>query len=637
MCGQTIQIWKVSRVEDRFLKLLANEAPVSEFGQVVADVAVTGTSPEEIQRVESGYHLALQVRGMLEARQQREMELTALIDTARDLAAVRDLDFLLHDIVRRARRLLSVDLAYLSLVNAERTETSFRVTDGSISPRFQRLRLPFGAGLGGLVAQSGSPHWTTNYFTDQQIKHVGDIDAAVAEEGAVSILGVPLSSGDEVIGVLFAANRVERPFSQNEVALLSSLAIHATIAIENTRLLEDTRKTVTELHAAQRVIEEHSGAIERAAAAHERLLDVVLNGGDLHEVAYGLVEVLGGAVAVLDDTGSVIACVGDLPHDDAELRRLAMRRGGSSESLRIGDHAIHTCPVVAAQEQFALLVSVRDQPFDEADQRIVERGAVVAALVFLFQRSVSEAESRVRGEVLCDLLEGRAAERASLAQREQVLGVDLDQPYAVLVATAESASRRPLERAVAGIAERQKGLSADYFGLCVVLLPSTDVRTLSHSVGEQLNRELGCPVTVAGAGPGRGSDGVPEQFQYAKRSLEAMRSLGRVGEAACSDDLGFIGLLLSPNHDTGWFVDHTIGPLLRYDRERGTALRSTVEAYFASDRNLAATAKALHVHVNTVTQRLDRVGRLLGSDWKSPERALQVQLALQVSRLRPES
>jgi DNA-binding PucR family transcriptional regulator len=35
-----------------------------------------------------------------------------------------------------------------------------------------------------------------------------------------------------------------------------------------------------------------------------------------------------------------------------------------------------------------------------------------------------------------------------------------------------------------------------------------------------------------------------------------------------------------------------------------------------------------------VTQRLDRVGQLLGADWQEPERALEIQLALRLHRLR---
>ena len=40
------------------------------------------------------------------------------------------------------------------------------------------------------------------------------------------------------------------------------------------------------------------------------------------------------------------------------------------------------------------------------------------------------------------------------------------------------------------------------------------------------------------------------------------------------------------------------------------------------------------MHPNTVAQRLDRIGTLLGEDWRDPSRGLDVQLALRLCRLR---
>ena len=51
---------------------------------------------------------------------------------------------------------------------------------------------------------------------------------------------------------------------------------------------------------------------------------------------------------------------------------------------------------------------------------------------------------------------------------------------------------------------------------------------------------------------------------------------------------------------------------------RGTDLVRTLDAYFASGMSPARTKDDLHVHVNTVAQRLERIGRLLGPDWQSP-------------------
>ena len=60
----------------------------------------------------------------------------------------------------------------------------------------------------------------------------------------------------------------------------------------------------------------------------------------------------------------------------------------------------------------------------------------------------------------------------------------------------------------------------------------------------------------------------------------------------------------------------------------------TVTAYFQHAGNLTRTAAALPVHMNTLLKRLDRVGTVLGDDWRSPDRALQLQVALRLLALR---
>jgi len=82
------------------------------------------------------------------------------------------------------------------------------------------------------------------------------------------------------------------------------------------------------------------------------------------------------------------------------------------------------------------------------------------------------------------------------------------------------------------------------------------------------------------------------------------------------------------------FVTGMIGPVLDYDEKRGTDLVETLDAWFASGSRPAETARRLHVHPNTVSQRLDRVGKLLGERWKDPARTLDLQMALHLLRLR---
>jgi DNA-binding PucR family transcriptional regulator len=73
--------------------------------------------------------------------------------------------------------------------------------------------------------------------------------------------------------------------------------------------------------------------------------------------------------------------------------------------------------------------------------------------------------------------------------------------------------------------------------------------------------------------------------------------------------------------------------VVNHDARRGTVLAQTLEVYYGTGQSLVASAKALHVHPNTVTQRLDRVKRLLGPEWNAPANAVDVQLALRLLRL----
>ncbi|NEA21423.1 PucR family transcriptional regulator, partial [Actinomadura bangladeshensis] len=119
----------------------------------------------------------------------------------------------------------------------------------------------------------------------------------------------------------------------------------------------------------------------------------------------------------------------------------------------------------------------------------------------------------------------------------------------------------------------------------------------------------------------------------AQRCADALLSLGRRGDGAGAAELGFVGLLIGDDRDVTGFLTSALGPVLDYDERRGTSLVQTLEAYFGTSGSLSRTAERLHIHVNTVSQRLDRIARLLGEDWQTPERALELQLALRLNHL----
>jgi sugar diacid utilization regulator len=619
-----------------YLDLLAREAPAVEFDRPALEARTAGAPPEVLDELERARSVALGVRALLERRRRREAELSALVETISDLATLHDLDAVLEAIVRRARKLLGTDVTYMTLRDEERGDTYMRVTDGSVSARFQHLRLPMGAGLGGLVAQTSTPYVTATYPGDARFRHTNDIDTAVAEEGIVAILGVPLRLGSRIVGVLFAANRSARPFSREEVTLLGSLAAHAAVAIDNARLLAETRTALAELSTANRLIREHSASVERAAEAHDRMAGLVLHGGDVSDLAASVAELLSGALCVLDSDGRCLASVGEagtpavLADAAASARALGrtVQRGGLWAT--VGG---------AGGEALCALVLRPSRELAEADLRILERAAVVTALLLLSRSSLAEAESRVRGELLDDLVSRPVEDLEMVRERARRFGVDLDEVHAVLVLRGPAELRQRITAWAAGQAAHRGGLAAYRDGVGVLLVPGSVVPgwqpgELARQLAREVRGAVGVPVTVGAAGPVHGPGEVADAYREAERCAAALVALGRVGDGASGADLGFVGLLLgSGDRDIEGYVRAALGPVLDYDARHGTVLRQTLEAYFGVGASPARAAEVLHVHVNTVTQRLGRLANLLGADWQRPERALDLQLALRLYRL----
>ena len=599
--------------ESRLLELLA-------AGASAADIAAVDTDP--VLR-----DLALQVRAVTDLRRRREQELEALVETAQDLATMDDPARVLEAIVLRARTLLGTDLSYLTLYDAAAGDTFMRATAGSVSSAFQQLRLELGAGLGGLAASTHRPYWTADYAADERFRHTSPIDTAVGDEGIVAICGTPLLVKDEFVGVLFAANRTPRTFTPDEVSVLGSLAALAAVSLVQVGALDAVRR--------------HTEGLERAAAAHDRFAGIVLRGGGVGEITEALHSLLGVWVVLVDDQGierSAAGPVPEVPGEAAASAAAAARRhpyavdaplDTAGRLIRTGDRWV--VPVSAVDLPLGQLVVGGPVDLDEADRRTVERAAVVTALVLLGERQRADAQLQVRTDLVADLLSGRADLRAVVdAARAQ--GVDLRSPCCLLVATTPDAatSRRSLVMSVTA-ALGGAALVAEHRGEVVAIVQRDDPSAAAVELAQRMSASSG--LTVGGSGPVPDPRALPDAYREARRTASALTALGRTGCGGSAADLGFAGLIVGSDPEVRDFVRSVLGPLLDYDTQRGADLVRTAEAYFQAGSSPRHAATALHVHVNTVAQRLHRIGELLGADWQEPRRALQIQLALHLRHL----
>jgi len=108
----------------------------------------------------------------------------------------------------------------------------------------------------------------------------GRLPAGLVEAGCGSAIGLPLRALDRVQGILWIHFHRRRDFTDKDVALLSTFANQATIALENARLHSDLQASKGELEGAKRSLEELyriSLAIQEPLTTQERL-DFILQG-----------------------------------------------------------------------------------------------------------------------------------------------------------------------------------------------------------------------------------------------------------------------------------------------------------------------------------------------------------------------
>ncbi|WP_051871343.1 GAF domain-containing protein [Streptomyces sclerotialus] len=453
---------------ERLFEMLLASADRADFDALLeagtAEALAAGLGEGELAKLRRQHSLALRVREQMAHQASRESELSALNQTAIDLNEIRDLDRILTAIVQRARRLLGADMTYLSLNDEEHGASYMKVTDGALTPEFRRLRLPLGTGLLGLVAQDGAPYFTDDYQADARFLHQGDIDEAVAAEQIQAILGVPLIGAGRVIGALLAVHRRVRPFPPREVALLGAFAAHAAVALESARLFGEAREALAALDTANERLQAQNDEIARAAAAHDRLTHVLTEGGALEKLAAVLATTLGADVEVYGEADQLLAPTARSAAADVRTATALARNAAGCVRVTEGTWAARAA---AAGEHLGTLVAMRGHDLTVAEQRTLERGAEVAAIVLLLRRTELEAVGRARGELLTDLLARERLDPARLRDLARRQGVDLDARLAIAIARpadeADPGHRARRAATLAAEAERGTGTASSFW------------------------------------------------------------------------------------------------------------------------------------------------------------------------------
>jgi GAF domain-containing protein len=184
-------------------------------------------------------------------------QLTALGEVGRAVSSTLDVETVLQTIVMRANQLAGT--AGCNIWEYDELREEFRLRASHYADERDAAILPAPGGVTTIPKGQGL---TTRVMELRQPVQIPDIAVegtyespvrhALIDAGHRALLGVPLMSEDEVIGVLGVTSKTLGEFAPEIVQLLSTFATQSALAIQNARLFHEVADKSRQLEAASR-------------------------------------------------------------------------------------------------------------------------------------------------------------------------------------------------------------------------------------------------------------------------------------------------------------------------------------------------------------------------------------------------
>jgi GAF domain-containing protein len=602
--------------------------------------------------------------------------MSAVTEIARAVNAAEPLEEVLNRVAAQARALVGFEFCAVMLADEQRQRLHIAGCSG-LNPHYlaqvsggRSLQIhPPGAALDTPAARAYREDRTIVVPDVRDAASYGRLQDLAPTQGYRALLASPLRGSDEKAGVIVAYSVTAREFGPPELELIELLGGQAALALETTRLRAEQQEVIRELSRANDELRRGRAVLEWAEQQHHQLMQLVLDEVELPGLVGALATALRASVTVEDADGRMLARAPEQdyrPPPDLAARRAGPVRaaleggevGGRYQVVRVpGGTAAWAAPVVLGSELAGRLwVTAPAAEPEPVQLRVIERFALVVALLLLQKRHVLDVRTRLSGDLLGDLLrEGGPAHPRAVLDRAAAIGHDLSRPHVVALLAVDgvvpTTARLP-ELVRAAAEPGPVPLVGFYDGLHVLLHPAepdpgdTLRRVLAKTAQAVGGRGVGgvSGVVTMVAGPvARDAAGYATAFRVARGALALHLSGGLSGSLTAGLTGGFIdagalglsALLLEIGTPDALrrFSARLLEPLEAHEQQHGGDLIATLSAWLAAGCSTAAAAQALVVHRNTVTYRLGRVEQLTGHRLTDSSTRLELQMALMIRHI----
>ena len=299
-------------------------------------------------------------------------------------------------------------------------------------------------------------------------------------------------------------------------------------------------------------------------------------------------------------------------------------------------------------DKMYLVITETVSKFESLDCIAIENAIIALQYEFSRKQAIAELEKKYQNDIFNNLLNGKIISYAELKRNIELLNMDFNGFYRVLVFGLEYQGRKNINQTLYNMTDVENSIlqySPDVkiyrdMDKIVVIQPTNHEQTqleckqyiseLKQFVEQQNNKLL---VKI---GVGKMVHGITHikasycEAQDALSFIHIMEGFSDNSDILLFSELGIFKLLCQETNPNVLieYIPESLQKLYNYKKSQQKELITTLKTYLNFNQNLSKTAQSLYVHYKTVAYRIDKISEITGMDFDNPNEMLEVRIGL---------
>ncbi|RTQ93813.1 helix-turn-helix domain-containing protein [Lysinibacillus telephonicus] len=558
-----------------------------------------------------------------------------MMESIRDISVLEDLDDLLKKILENALSVIpAADMGVLWMYEPNLDVLFPKAWTGGPNEEIAKMRMKVGEGIIGKTFKDNKSFILTKI--DEIISESSNISSdnlfhlynSVQFDDLKSIISVPIIVEGNTLCVLIVYQK--GPYlllTKDDQQLLESFSDQVSIVLRNSKLYQNLKK--------------QNDLLIQRDMIHNSLIKLSLQSKGLQKIVNEIKKMINHPVMIVDLTdhqqySSPPSWKWELP---SEMIKLNANLQTQSFTVSFNNQSLYIHPIIAIDVPIGILVvEMEEDELFALNKMIIEQASSVIALEIIRNQTLVDSYYQKTNDLFNDFIQ--CQDYNLIRKKANELRIDHYPFYmAVLIHINPYADFHFLNMQMHKIITQIKKDLGNYisivfgYGNKVTLVcqfthfEDQDYvkKKLMFIHSDWMNvHEESLKIGIGTCYPSMNN--IAKSYSEADKALSFLISR-QLKSIVNYQDIGINHLFIhQPIEELNSFVNEIFQPL-QSNKDGTLDLEKTLLAYMENDRQATQTAKILHIHVNTLYQRLKKIEEKLQISFSNPEDILKLQLA----------